>query len=57
MVNKAPLVEGTVTVTHNGNDNYTFAVDAKDDLGFSIKCNWTGDVTLNIVGQMEDPKK
>lgn len=54
VLNKAPLVEGTVTVTHNGGDNYTFAIDAKDDLGLSVKCNWTGDINLNIVGEMTD---
>ena len=54
MVNKAPLVDGTLTVTHNDGNNYTFVLDAKDDLGNVFKIDWTGDIKWTLTGQMEE---
>lgn len=43
VVNYAPIVEGTVTVTRDG-DVYTFDIDVKDDFGWSIKGTYSGEV-------------
>ena len=43
-VDQAPIFDGTMTITDNGGDNYTIAIDAKDDANpaHKVTLNWTG---------------
>ena len=38
---KAPIVQGTMNVTHDG-DNYVIKIDFEDDLGFKMSGTYTG---------------
>ena len=43
-VSQAPLYEGTITISNNGDGSYTIVIDALDDAPEQnrITLNWTG---------------
>ncbi|MBR5853921.1 MAG: BACON domain-containing protein [Alistipes sp.] len=43
-LDQAPIFDGTMTITDNGNNNYTIVIDAKDDAdpAHKVTLNWTG---------------
>lgn len=43
----AYLKEGTFTVEDNGDGTYKGTLDAVSTLGYSVKCTWSGEITLN----------
>lgn len=43
---ESSMRSGTVTVTNNGGDNYTFVFDLADGYGHKVTGTWTGTVTI-----------
>ncbi len=60
---QAPLVDGVITITDNGNDNYTIEIDAYDDVGNHITASHTGFMQstgvapANVKGATKAPAK
>ena len=50
----APLYEGTIDITYNGNDSYTFEINAKDDAGYNITAQCSATITETSVQYFEE---